>query len=46
MSQLGSETPIDKDIAWPELKKARFAGYAYITEHPESIVAWFDKHMA
>ncbi len=43
--KLGSETSIDKNIEWPELEKARFAGYDHIANHPESIVAWFDKYM-
>lgn len=42
---LGSKTPIDKDIEWPELDRARLAGYDYITKNPGSIINWFDTHM-
>ncbi len=34
----------DKDIIWIEDTEWRFKGYQYFSDHPEEMVAWYDKH--
>lgn len=35
---------VEKDILWLDLEKKRGAAYAWLGEHPEKIVSWFNKY--
>ena len=35
---------VEKEILWLDLEKKRGAAYAWIGQHPEKIVDWFDKY--
>lgn len=35
---------VEKEMLWLDLEKKRGAAYAWIGQHPEKIVAWFDKY--
>lgn len=35
---------VEKELLWLDLEKKRGAAYAWLGEHPEKVVAWFDKH--
>ena len=36
----------EKELKMLDIEKSRFAAYDYIGSHPESILDWFDQHMA
>tara|TARA_B100000683_G_scaffold37495_1_gene32775 strand:- start:14292 stop:15161 length:870 start_codon:yes stop_codon:yes gene_type:complete len=35
---------VEKEILWLDLEKKRGAAYAWLGNHPEQVVDWFDKH--
>ncbi|RQS89872.1 S9 family peptidase [Burkholderia seminalis] len=35
----------DKQLFWLEGSTRRWDGYNYFSEHPEQLIAWFDKHV-
>ena len=46
VQEMFDHTPVeDKKIQYIEDTPWRFKGYTYFSEHPESMVAWFDAHM-
>ena len=46
VQEMFDHTPVeDKKIQYIEDNPWRFKGYTYFSEHPESMVAWFDAHM-
>ncbi|MGC6533199.1 MAG: alpha/beta hydrolase family protein [Flavobacteriales bacterium] len=36
---------VEKDLLWLDLEKKRGATYAWLGNHPEPILGWFDKHL-
>ncbi|KAI0567589.1 alpha/beta hydrolase [Gracilaria domingensis] len=40
-----SELTVTKEMKWLDVEKSRFAGYNYVTQHPEEVLFWFDRFM-
>ncbi|MEL6536259.1 MAG: alpha/beta hydrolase, partial [Bacteroidota bacterium] len=46
VQEIFENTPVeDKKIEYVEETPWRFKGYTYFSEHPESMIEWFDNHM-
>ncbi|HAA16483.1 MAG TPA: alpha/beta hydrolase [Cytophagales bacterium] len=46
VQEIFDNTPVeDKKIEYVEETPWRFKGYTYFSEHPESMIEWFDNHM-
>ncbi len=45
IQEMYNDLEVEKDIIWVDDTPWRFHGYTYFSEHPEQMVAWYDKYM-
>ncbi len=36
---------VEKEMVWTDVGKSRIAGYADLTERPEKVIEWFERHV-